>query len=135
MNTSICMYCKNPSKWKMDIPSALAYGIWKSMQKNHNIYLLVNIMQNYPEPYQYQHPFPYYYHYIFYVLFLFILIILVICAYIKIRFRFWAMQPVFHIYDLHYYIFPCGIINYELPEEVKNTIQLLEKILTLRLES
>ena len=78
-------------------------------------------MQNYPEPYQYQHPFPYYYHYIFYVLFLFILIILIICAYIKIRFRFWAMQPVFHIYDLHYYLFPCGIINYELPEKNQYT--------------
>ena len=93
----------------------------RNIQKNHNIYLLVNIMQNYPQPYQYQHPFPYYYHYIFYVLFLFILIILIICAYIKIRFRFWAMQPVFHIYDLHYYLFPCGIINYELPEKNQYT--------------
>jgi hypothetical protein len=31
------------------------------------------------------------------------------------------MQPVFHIYDLHYYLFPCGIINYELPEKNQYT--------------
>ena len=31
------------------------------------------------------------------------------------KFRFWAKQPVFHIYDLWYYLFPCGIIRLDLP--------------------
>jgi len=45
-----------------------------------------------------------------------IVIILCICAYVRIKFRFWAKQPIFHIYDLWYYIFPPGIICIDLPE-------------------
>lgn len=48
-----------------------------------------------------------------------ILIILSIFAYIKITFRFWSLQPVFHVYDLWYYISPPGIIQSELPERNK----------------
>ncbi len=44
-----------------------------------------------------------------------IAIYLVLCAYIKIKFQFWSIQPVFHIYDFMYWIKPPGIINYELP--------------------
>lgn len=46
-------------------------------------------------------------------------ILLFITAYIKIKYRFWSMQPVFHVYDLRYYLFPPGIINNELPEKNK----------------
>jgi len=53
------------------------------------------------------------------VLIFIVLIILLIFAYIKITFRFWSQQPVFHIYDLWYYIFSPGIIQYQLPEKNK----------------
>ena len=59
------------------------------------------------------------YQYVLYILLIIIIIIICIAAYIKIRFRFWSVQPVFHIYDFHYYLFPPGIINAELPEKNK----------------
>ena len=49
----------------------------------------------------------------------FVVILILIIAYIKIKFRFWSIQPVFHIYDFYWYLFPCGIINHELPEKNK----------------
>ena len=55
--------------------------------------------------------------YFLYIVLTIIIIILLICGYIKIKHRFWSMQPVYHIYDFHYYLFPPGIINYELPEK------------------
>lgn len=58
-------------------------------------------------------------HYIAYTLLILILIILLIAAYIKMKFRFWTLQPVFHIYDFHYYFCSPGIINPELPEKNK----------------
>ena len=47
--------------------------------------------------------------------------IISICAYIKIKHRFWSIQPCFHIYDLQWYLFPCGIINYQVPEKNRYT--------------
>jgi hypothetical protein len=44
-----------------------------------------------------------------------LLIYLVLCAYIKIKFQFWSMQPVFHIYDFMYWIKPPGRINHDVP--------------------
>ena len=35
------------------------------------------------------------------------------------KLKFWVTQPVFHIYDFYWYLFPCGIIRYELPEKNK----------------
>ena len=49
--------------------------------------------------------------FIFCILFIYLLL----CAYIKIKFQFWSMQPVFHIYDFMYWIKPPGRISYELP--------------------
>lgn len=46
---------------------------------------------------------------------------LCIFAYIKIKFPFWNIQPVFHVYDLHYILFPPGIICGRLPEKNKYT--------------
>jgi hypothetical protein len=40
-------------------------------------------------------------------------------AYIKAKFKFWTMQPVFHIYDFKYYFFYKGVIMPELPEKNK----------------
>ena len=53
-------------------------------------------------------------------LLLIIFIILILCkVYIKIKYKFWAYQPVFHHYDLWYWISQKGIINKELPDTNK----------------
>ena len=57
-----------------------------------------------------------YIHYIFLIL---VILLFVIYAYIKIKYKFWSIQPVFHFYDLQWYLFPCGIIMHELPEKNK----------------
>ena len=57
--------------------------------------------------------------YIKYVFLLIICIILLICAYIRLKYRFWCLQPVFHVYDFHYYLFPPGIVEKRLPEKNK----------------
>ena len=56
--------------------------------------------------------------YIFLVL---CIIILSIYSYIRIKYGFWVLQPVFHIYDIGYYLYPPGIINHYLPEKNKYT--------------
>ncbi len=42
-------------------------------------------------------------------------------AFIRVKFGFWALQPVFHVYDLTYMIWPPGIINHDLPQKNKYT--------------
>jgi len=59
--------------------------------------------------------------YLSYILFFGLLIIIVIYVYIRFKFGFWAIQPVFHIYDIGYMINPPGIINEFLPERNKYT--------------
>ena len=59
--------------------------------------------------------------YLSYILFFGLLIIIIIYVYIRIKFGFWAIQPVFHIYDIGYMINPPGIINDYLPERNKYT--------------
>ena len=49
-------------------------------------------------------------------IFCIIIIYLVLCAYIKIKFHFWSVQPVFHIYDIMYWIKPPKHINIDLPK-------------------
>lgn len=44
-----------------------------------------------------------------------------IMGYIRVKFGFWALQPVFHVYNLTYMIWPPGIINDNLPEKNKYT--------------
>ena len=47
-------------------------------------------------------------------------ILLILCkVFIKIKYKFWAYQPVFHYYDLWYWIYQKGIINNDLPEPNK----------------
>jgi len=60
-----------------------------------------------------------YTHYIKYIFLIIICIILLLCIYIRFKFGFWRIQPVFHIYDFHYYLFPPGIIQYGIPERNK----------------
>jgi len=56
--------------------------------------------------------------YYYYLIFFFIIII-IFRLYVKITYKFWAYQPVFHYYNLLYWIYPIGIINKELPESNK----------------
>lgn len=61
----------------------------------------------------------FHYEYLLYF-FIFVAVILIfLLLYIRTKFQFWAMQPVFHIYDLSYYFFPPGIILHDLPEKNK----------------
>ena len=58
------------------------------------------------------------------MLFLYLIIIIVFFLilfklYVKIKYKFWAYQPVFHYYNLLYWINPKGIINDDLPETNK----------------
>lgn len=59
--------------------------------------------------------------YISYILFFTMLIIIIVYIYIKIKLGFWAIQPVFHVYDINYMIKPPGIINDYLPDKNKYT--------------
>jgi hypothetical protein len=56
-----------------------------------------------------------------YILFFGILIIILVHIFIRLKFGFWALQPVFHIYDIGYMIKPPGIINESMPEKNKYT--------------
>jgi len=50
-----------------------------------------------------------------------ILLIILFFLYIRIRYQFWALQPVFHFYDLYYWIVNVGIIRHDLPEKNRYT--------------
>lgn len=56
--------------------------------------------------------------YYYYLIFFFILVI-IFRFYVKITYKFWAYQPVFHYYNLFYWIYPIGIINKKLPQSNK----------------
>jgi len=58
---------------------------------------------------------------IMYILLIISLIAIFIMGYIRVKYGFWALQPVFHVYNLTYMIWPPGIINHELPEKNKYT--------------
>jgi predicted GNAT family acetyltransferase len=46
-----------------------------------------------------------------------VVLFVIIFIYIKLRFKFWSIQPVFHVYDFRYYLFPPGIIDASFPEK------------------
>jgi hypothetical protein len=56
-----------------------------------------------------------------YLIAFFILLVCIFFISIRLKYRFWSIQPVFHYYDLYYWIFDIGIINYELPQKNKYT--------------
>ena len=60
-------------------------------------------------------------YYLQIILYCIISIIIITYMYIKIKYRFWSAQPVFHIYDFHYWLFSPGYINKSLPEKNKFT--------------
>jgi len=59
--------------------------------------------------------------YLSYTLFFVILIAFLIYIYIRVKYGFWAIQPVFHVYDLGYMLKAPGIINHQLPPKNKYT--------------
>jgi hypothetical protein len=59
--------------------------------------------------------------YLSYILFFTTLIIFIIYIYIRVKYGFWVVQPVFHVYDFIYMLKPPGIINHDLPEKNKYT--------------
>lgn len=69
---------------------------------------------------------------ILYILIFMILCIILFFMYIRLKYKFWALQPVFHFYDLHYWFVNKGVINKELPE--KNMYVNLKKIKTKEFE-
>ena len=57
---------------------------------------------------------------IYFILFLLILYIF-IRTYIKIKYKFWYLQPVYHVYDIFNWVTPSGIIDPEIPKFNKYT--------------
>jgi hypothetical protein len=57
--------------------------------------------------------------YLIYSIPIIVFIFVVILIYIKVKYKFWSSQPVFHIYDFKYHLFPPGIIRTTAPEKSK----------------
>jgi hypothetical protein len=51
----------------------------------------------------------------YYFVLIFFSLLIIFRLYVKITYKFWAYQPVFHYYNLFYWIYPIGIINKDLP--------------------
>ena len=56
---------------------------------------------------------------IMYIILGLVVLYLLFIVYCKIRYRFWSTQPVFHIHNLYYWLFPPGIIQHSLPPITK----------------
>lgn len=59
--------------------------------------------------------------YLSYILCFGILIVFLIYIYIRVKYGFWVIQPVFHVYDVSYMFNPPGIIQHSLPDKNKYT--------------
>ena len=69
---------------------------------------------------------------ILYLLGFIIVIIVIFFLYIRLKYKFWALQPVFHFYDVYYWFINVGVIRKELPE--KNKYVNLKNIVTKEFE-
>lgn len=58
---------------------------------------------------------------ILYIIGVTFLLILLFFIFIRLKFKFWAIQPVFHVYDIYYWFVNVGIIREMLPEKNKYT--------------
>ena len=61
------------------------------------------------------------FEYLSYILCFGLLIIILIYIYIRLKYGFWVVQPVFHVYDFGYMLNPPGIIQDSLPDKNKYT--------------
>lgn len=52
-----------------------------------------------------------------YIIGFFILCIFGFFIYIRLKYKFWALQPVFHFYDVYYWLINVGVIRHELPDK------------------
>ena len=59
--------------------------------------------------------------FLLYIIYCILLIFIVCFAIIKIKYKFWSIQPVFHFYNIKYWLFPPGIIETQEPETNKYT--------------
>ena len=48
---------------------------------------------------------------------LIVLILLLIFIWIKVKYKFWSIQPAFHVYNIYYWFLYSGIINNDLPKK------------------
>lgn len=48
-----------------------------------------------------------------------VILTILFMLFIKTKFPFWASQPVFHVYNITYYLSPCGIIQDSLPDKTR----------------
>lgn len=69
---------------------------------------------------------------ILYIFGVIILLIGLFFIYVRLKYKFWALQPVFHFYDVYYWIVNVGIIRKELPE--KNRYINTKQIKTIEFE-
>jgi hypothetical protein len=69
---------------------------------------------------------------ILYILGFTILSIMLFFIFVRLKYKFWALQPVFHFYDVYYWFINVGVIRKELPE--KNKYVSLKKIKTFEYE-
>ena len=46
-------------------------------------------------------------------------IVIISFIFIKVKYRFWSSQPIFHIYDIRYWLVPPGIIQRGIPCKTK----------------
>ncbi len=53
---------------------------------------------------------------VLYILFGIIVFIILFFIYVRLKFKFWAIQPVYHFYDVYYWFVNAGIIRHNLPE-------------------
>lgn len=56
---------------------------------------------------------------IIYIIAAFFIMFLLFSAYVRIKYQFWALQPVFHYYDFYYWFVDVGIIDKEPPKKNK----------------
>jgi hypothetical protein len=59
------------------------------------------------------------YHYVAYLFICLVIVYLLARAYIKVKYPFWSIQPVMHVYDVYSWFFKRGVIRYELPAKNK----------------
>ena len=52
---------------------------------------------------------------ILYLIIAIIAIIVLFFGYVRIKYKFWAIQPVFHYYDIYYWFNDIGVIDTESP--------------------
>ena len=52
---------------------------------------------------------------LYYIILTIIILYILICIYVKVKFQFWSIQPVFHVYDFLYWIYPIGLVQKDLP--------------------